>query len=101
MSAGKAYDTFAAGVAIAGVVLTALVRVTPFSWFPWDLLVALGVLGLGLLLVALNSNSLKNLRAAPVVDSAHEIKLDAPSKGVPSNPTVETDARKSGARGSP
>jgi uncharacterized membrane protein len=37
----------AATLLIAGVIAAAVARVTPVSWFPWDILVALVLFGAG------------------------------------------------------
>ena len=40
----------AATLVIAGVIAAAVARVTPVSWFPWDILVALVLFGAGCVL---------------------------------------------------
>jgi hypothetical protein len=32
---------------IAGVIAAAVARITPVAWFPWDILVAVGLFGAG------------------------------------------------------
>jgi ABC-type multidrug transport system permease subunit len=47
MAPGRFSEAIAAGLTIIGLIAVAGVRVTPPSWFPWDVIVAFGLFGLG------------------------------------------------------
>ena len=91
-----------------GVCLLVASGLSPVEFHPFvQLAVAVVLIGIAQILVPA-PNRLQYWRNARMSDPAHELQLDSHSKvssvlgngQLPSNPTVETDARKNGARGS-
>lgn len=69
MAPGKFSEAMAAGLTIVGLIAVAAIRVTPPSWFPWDVVAAFGLFGLGLGALFL----VKRMRRAQIASSDNAV----------------------------